>query len=267
MADKKSFKLYKDSLCILDELNNEQAGVFIKAIKQYQETRTLPELDLLLRVVIKPFLLQFDRDDDAYEVVCEINKVNGGKGGRPKKTEKTESVKNNPTKPNETEINRTEPKKADTDTDTHTDTENDNDTSVSESAHALIKFIKDKCPQVAKMKYPLTLEESERLVNDYSKTDIAKLFNEMDNWGDLKKKTSANKTFRSWAQRGSVKKIIEKAEYKFQPKAISSELPQQTIQLLHDKFGLPLDWNEYEIPSRSYFIKTHQNQDIKRYFL
>jgi hypothetical protein len=89
----------------------------------------------------------------------------------------------------------------------------------------------------------------------------------MDNWGDLKKKTSANKTFRSWAQRGSVKKIIEKAEYKFQPKAISSELPQQTIQLLHDKFGLPLDWNEYEIPSRSYFIKAHQNQEIKRYFL
>jgi hypothetical protein len=117
------------------------------------------------------------------------------------------------------------------------------------------------------MKYPLTLEESERLVNDYSKTDIAKLFNEMDNWGDLKKKTSANKTFRSWAQRGSVKKIKEKAEYNFQPKAISSELPQQTIQLLHDKFGLPLDWNEYELPSRSYFIKTHQNQDIKRYFL
>jgi hypothetical protein len=58
-----------------------------------------------------------------------------------------------------------------------------------------------------------------------------------------------------------------KAEYKFQPKAISSELPQQTIQLLNDKFGLPLDWNEYEIPSRSYFIKTHQNKDIKRYFL
>jgi hypothetical protein len=89
----------------------------------------------------------------------------------------------------------------------------------------------------------------------------------MDNWGDLKKKTSANKTFRSWAQRGSVQKIIEKAEYKFQPKAISSELPQQSIQFLHDKFGLPLDWNEYEIPSRSYFIKAHQNQEIKRYFL
>ena len=66
---------------------------------------------------------------------------------------------------------------------------------------------------------------------------------------------------------GSILNSNYKPKYKFQPKAISSELPQQTIQLLHEKFGLPLDWNEYELPSRSYFIKTHQNQDIKRYFL
>jgi hypothetical protein len=260
MADKKSFKLYKDSLCILDELDNEQAGVFIKAIKQYQETRTLPELDLLLRVVIKPFLLQFDRDDDAYEVVCEVNKVNGVKGGRPKKTEKTESVKNNPTEPKETEHNPTKPKKADTDTDT--DTYKDTETKISESAHALIKFIKDKCPQVAKMKYPLTLEESERLVNDYSKTDIAKLFNEMDNWADLKKKTSANKTFRSWAQRGSIKKLND--QYKHTPKLINVNLPPQLVTELNNQFGLPLDWNEYDDFNRVTFIK--KTPSIRHYF-
>jgi hypothetical protein len=254
-----SFIIYRSYFEAIENLNDADKGVLFSAICRYGLDGVEPEFDGYFKmfwVMLKPTL---DKSMKRYETSVE----NGSKGGRPKKTKTQQKPKNNlnetQTKPNQN-LN-------DNDNDNVNDNEKEKNISVSESAHALIKFIKDKCPQVAKMKYPLTLEESERLVNEYSKTDIAKLFNEMDNWGDLKKKTSANKTFRSWAQRGSVQKIIEKAEYKFQPKAISSELPQQSIQFLHDKFGLPLDWNEYEIPSRSYFIKAHQNQEIKRYFL
>lgn len=206
MADKKSFKLYKDSLCILDELDNEQAGVFIKAIKQYQETRTLPELDLLLRVVIKPFLLQFDRDDDAYEVVCEVNKVNGVKGGRPKKTEKTESVKNNPTEPKETEHNPTKPKKADTDTDT------DKEKDILEK-HKLVIWLEQYCPEVQKLKKPITNKEAEKIQERFKgkfKT-VESVFLRMENHKGLSTKyKSAYLTFCQWVE--NMKPEVEQNE-------------------------------------------------------
>jgi hypothetical protein len=265
MADKKNKVIvYKDWISTFDKLSDDEAGKLIKHFFQYINDLNPESDDRLITLLFEPIKQTLKRDLKAYEARCDKNKESVEKRWNESNTNVTDKVQ-----PNTNEYKRIQPNTKHTDNDSDNDSDNDNEKniSVSESAHALIKFIKDKCPQVAKMKYPLTLEESERLVNEYSKTDIAKLFNEMDNWGDLKKKTSANKTFRSWAQRGSVQKIIEKAEYKFQPKAISSELPQQSIQFLHDKFGLPLDWNEYEIPSRSYFIKAHQNQEIKRYFL
>ena len=263
MADKKNKVIvYKDWISTFDKLSNDEAGKLIKHFFQYINDLNPESDDRLITLLFEPIKQTLKRDLKAYESKCESNKKSIEKRWIETNTNVVDKV---PTNTNVYQRIQTNTNYTDSDSDS--DNDNEKNISVSESAHALIKFIKDKCPQVAKMKYPLTLEESERLVNEYSKTDIAKLFNEMDNWGDLKKKTSANKTFRSWAQRGSVQKIIEKAEYKFQPKAISSELPQQSIQFLHDKFGLPLDWNEYEIPSRSYFIKAHQNQEIKRYFL
>jgi hypothetical protein len=263
MADKKNKVIvYKDWISTFDKLSNDEAGKLIKHFFQYINDLNPESDDRLITLLFEPIKQTLKRDLKAYESKCESNKKSIEKRWIETNTNVVDKV---PTNTNVYQRIQTNTNYTDSDSDS--DNDNEKNISVSESAHALIKFIKDKCPQVAKMKYPLTLEESERLVNEYSKTDIAKLFNEMDNWNDLKKKTSANKTFRSWAQRGSVQKIIEKAEYKFQPKAISSELPQQSIQFLHDKFGLPLDWNEYEIPSRSYFIKAHQNQEIKRYFL
>lgn len=74
MKEKKSFLIHKDSLCVLDEMTNEQAGVFIKAIKQYQETGTIPELDFAMKMAFTPFKLQFDRDGVSYENKVESNK-------------------------------------------------------------------------------------------------------------------------------------------------------------------------------------------------
>jgi len=258
MADKKNKVIvYKDWISTFDKLSDDEAGKLIKHFFQYINDLNPESDDRLITLLFEPIKQTLKRDLKAYEARCDKNKESVEKRWNESNTNVTDKVQ-----PNTNEYKRIQPNTKHTDNDNDSDSDNDNDTSVSESAHALIKFIKDKCPQVAKMKYPLTLEESERLVNDYSKTDIAKLFNEMDNWGDLKKKTSANKTFRSWAQRGSVKKITE--QHTHTPKLVNVNLTAQLVIELNNKFGLPLDWNEYDDYNRVSFIK--KTPSIRPYF-
>jgi hypothetical protein len=108
---KKSFILHVDSLSVLDELSNEQAGILFKAIKDYQNG-LIPELDFGLRMAFLPFENQFKRDAESYDKTCLRNKENGSKGGRPKK----------PTETQKTQVVISKPKKADSDNDS--DSEN-----------------------------------------------------------------------------------------------------------------------------------------------
>lgn len=98
---KTGFILHFDSLNVLDELTNEQAGILFKAIRDYNLGKE-PELDFAMRMAFLPFKNQFIRDGDKYEERCKTNKNNGLKGGRPRKakeTEKTELVNEEPKKP------------------------------------------------------------------------------------------------------------------------------------------------------------------------
>ena len=103
---KKSFILHVDSLSVLDELSNEQAGILFKAIKDYQNG-LIPELDFGLRMAFLPFENQFKRDAESYDKTCLRNQKNGSKGGRPKK----------PTETQKTQVVISKPKKADSDND------------------------------------------------------------------------------------------------------------------------------------------------------
>ena len=103
---KKSFKLFYDSLDVLDELTDEQAGQLFKAIRSYE----IDEIELLegiMKAVFTPFKNNIDRGKEAYEKVVERNKANGLKGGRP-------ITQDNPVGLNETQNN---PQKADKDKD------------------------------------------------------------------------------------------------------------------------------------------------------
>lgn len=80
---KKSFLLHIDSLDILDDLTNGQAGVLFKAIKAYQHDDDFP-LDSIVKIAFSPFKNQFVRDDEKYTKTCERRAIAGSKGGKQK---------------------------------------------------------------------------------------------------------------------------------------------------------------------------------------
>jgi len=80
---KKSFLLHIDSLDILDDLTNGQAGVLFKAIKAYQHDDDYP-LDSIVKIAFSPFKNQFARDDEKYIKTCERRAIAGSKGGKQK---------------------------------------------------------------------------------------------------------------------------------------------------------------------------------------
>ena len=99
MAEKKSFILHIDSLCILNKMTNEQAGILFKAIFEYQLTGQIPELDFAMDMAFTPFLNQFIRDDEKYNGFKAKQIENGKKGGRPKKGEVILETQQNPKNP------------------------------------------------------------------------------------------------------------------------------------------------------------------------
>jgi len=112
MIKKKSFFLFKDSLNVLDDLSDKKAGKLFKAIRNYQDSGTMPN-EFWLKMALKPFVNQFIRDNKQYEAICKKNKNNGAKGGRPKKPV-------NPVgylKTQSSQLNNSKPKKADKDKD------------------------------------------------------------------------------------------------------------------------------------------------------
>ena len=147
---KKSFYLFHDSLDILNDLTDEQAGKLFKAIYNFN-IGIDTELDPVLKMCFLPFRNQFVRDLDAYNKKCEKNKLNGINGGRPSKTEITEPNRNNPVgylKPNRTEITQT-PHDKDTDTDTDTEKDNDKKTTFVRFWNLYDKKVsRDKCEKI-----------------------------------------------------------------------------------------------------------------------
>ena len=84
MRKRQSFIIHNDSLAILDDMTNEQAGILIKSIKFYQKNGKLPELDFGLKMAITPFINQFVRDEENYKKTCEARRLAGAKGGKQK---------------------------------------------------------------------------------------------------------------------------------------------------------------------------------------
>ena len=74
MTKRKSFIIHIDSLNILDELSDDQAGKLFKAIKCHQLGDEF-EFDTLTRIAFSQFKNQFDRDSEKYIKLCEKNRL------------------------------------------------------------------------------------------------------------------------------------------------------------------------------------------------
>ena len=80
---RKSIIVHLDSLEVLSELTNEQAGILFKAIKSYANGIE-PELDFSMKIAFLPFKNQFIRDSEKYDKTCEVRRVAGSIGGKQK---------------------------------------------------------------------------------------------------------------------------------------------------------------------------------------
>ena len=72
---KKSFVLHNDSLDILNQLSDQQAGKLFKAIYTYNKEGKIPKLDQILTMVITPFLSQFKRDGVSFNKSVLMGKI------------------------------------------------------------------------------------------------------------------------------------------------------------------------------------------------
>ncbi len=80
---KKSFLLHIDSLEILNDLSDDQAGKLFKAIYSHQIDGEI-SLDQITKMVFLPFRNQFERDNEKYVKTCERRAIAGSKGGKQK---------------------------------------------------------------------------------------------------------------------------------------------------------------------------------------
>lgn len=191
---------------VIKDLNDSDQLQMYKAICEYGINGNEPNLTGALKglwTLIKP---NIDSSINRYNTSV----INGGKGGRPKKEKPNENPQITKEKP------KIKPKikpenNHDKDIDKDNNKDIDNKVFIPEQKNKLVLWIEEKCPQVAKMKSPLTNDEAERLINDFDKDDIIAVFNSMDNYAKLHSTSiSANKTFRNWAKRDKVLTIAEK---------------------------------------------------------
>jgi len=108
----KIIQLFSDSLDVLEELSDEQAGKLFKATYAHSKDEEVL-LTGILKAVFIPIRNDLTRFKDAYFSKCEKNKANGKKGGRPKANE----TEINPTVNSETESKPSKGKEEDKDKD------------------------------------------------------------------------------------------------------------------------------------------------------
>lgn len=181
-SKRKSFLVHIDSLDILDDLTDEQAGMLFKAIKAHQKGEDL-ELSPIVKIAFSPFKNQFARDDEKYQKIVERNKNNGLKGGRPK-------TQDNPKKPTGLNGNPDNPSKADSvnDSDSKSDSDSKNkEISLSDNSDAIsvLTYLNEICSSKYKYSTKSHIENiNARLAEGHSVEDCkAVIDSKFAEWG------------------------------------------------------------------------------------
>ena len=122
---KNNFIMHYEYFDFMEDFNDEEIGIVLRAVKNYFENKEIPELEKHLKMAFNFIKNKAEKEEKEYEKKCLVNKINGKKGGRPKNQK-------NPTVSEKTERNQTQPKKAkkadiDNDIDIDIDYDIDND--------------------------------------------------------------------------------------------------------------------------------------------
>ena len=109
------FKLFFDSLALLEPLDDAERGRLFTALLQYANTGEAPVLTGGERYLFPVFRRQLDRDQAEYEQTAQRRRANGAKGGRPRACE--EPCKENHVVFSETQKSQDKDKEKDKDKD------------------------------------------------------------------------------------------------------------------------------------------------------
>lgn len=191
--NKKSVLLYCDLIHTVEKLTDEDAGKLFKHYLRYVNDQNPDAPTPIVDIVFEPIKQQLKRDLVKWDERAERSRENGKKGGRPKKNEE----------PSKTQRVISKPRKPDTVKVTVKDTVKVKDIDIKES-HPIIDWLNENCPEVQKMKKPITQSEAEKLIIDYKDNPalLKETFLSMENYAPLRKKSvSANLTVRKWSKK------------------------------------------------------------------
>ena len=84
---KNSFLIYHDYKKHFELLSNEELGIFMRALMEYEITEEEPNFEDngVLRMAFSFIKNDLDRNREKWEEKADVNRANGKKGGRPKK--------------------------------------------------------------------------------------------------------------------------------------------------------------------------------------
>jgi len=137
--NRKSFIIHADSLDILDQLTDEQAGKLFKAISCYQKTGEISQVDQLVKIAITPFINQFKRDEEKYLNIVERNKINISKRWSKNTTGKTGIPEDTKNTDNDS--------KSDSDSDSKSDNKNKKDSKNKNFTPPTLEEVKNYCQE------------------------------------------------------------------------------------------------------------------------
>ena len=152
---KDNFLLKKSLLDVIKELSDEDTGRLFKGILNYVNKGD-SELTDYLKVIFIPIKNDIDKNEEAYQKKCEINKLNGSKGGAPKGNK-------NAKQPKTTDRLPKQPKTSENNMNNHNHIHNHNSNIINHNQ--LIKNIIDYLNNKTNSKYKYNTRNTQEKIN------------------------------------------------------------------------------------------------------